>query len=191
MKIIKFNEFEDGYILKEYENEGNYDVIGCFKEPDFYTIVGNSDFFEYEGDDAGYFNTTLDFEAYVSNEEPASCPNGMNNLIIKVNNISSEEDMNDFKDWLNLANYGLHSNITYDEMYKIFGVPNFQDDYNESDWWILDYKGDRYAVDINSHEEGTWLHMYVEGSSDLSAIYTYKEISIKAKDFYDKLFQII
>ena len=69
MKIIKFNEFEDGYILKEYENDGNYDVIGCFKEPDFYTIVGNSDFFEYEGDDAGYFNTTLDFEAYVSNEE--------------------------------------------------------------------------------------------------------------------------
>ena len=45
MKIIKFNEFEDGYILKEYENDGNYDVIGCFKEPDFYTIVGNSDFF--------------------------------------------------------------------------------------------------------------------------------------------------
>lgn len=68
MNVKKIEEFDDCQI-KEFGHDGNYKTIGCFKEPDKYSVIGNSDFFEYDGDDNRCFNTDLDFEIFISNEE--------------------------------------------------------------------------------------------------------------------------
>lgn len=48
-------------------------------------------------------------------------------------------------------------NINGDLMLQKFGEPNFQDDYKGSDWWILSYKGNTWAVDTNEREgSGIW-----------------------------------
>lgn len=68
MKEKSSKEFDVNFIIKEYENEDNYDVIGCFKEPDYYSIAGSSYFFECD-DEESVFNTTMDFEIFVSTED--------------------------------------------------------------------------------------------------------------------------
>jgi hypothetical protein len=46
--------------------------------------------------------------------------------------------------------------IKYQFMIDKFGEPNFEDD-KGSQWWILLYKSDTWAVDTNEHEgSGVW-----------------------------------
>lgn len=67
MNIINSVNFEN-FIIRKFNNDNNYKLIGCFKEPDFYTVIFDEDCGD-DIDDPGYFNTTLDFEVFVSNAE--------------------------------------------------------------------------------------------------------------------------
>lgn len=78
--------------------------------------------------------------------------------------------------------------ITYERMFKVFGEPNFRTDYNESDWWIFEYRGEKYSVDVSSHEEGSMICKFF----DKVASRTYdKKFNQDAKDFYKQLFKQI
>jgi hypothetical protein len=78
--------------------------------------------------------------------------------------------------------------ITYERMFKEFGEPNFQTDYNESDWWILEYKGEIYSVDVSTHEEGSMICKLFDNV--VYRIYD-KKFNQDAQDFYNQLFKQI
>jgi len=118
----------------------------------------------------------------------------------------SLEDMKDFEGWQSFSNaHYLMSNfyksgdqnrisnnphgITYERISKVFGEPNFQDEYNESNWWILEYKSEKYAVDVNSHE-GSGISKFVPNSVDGSLMYD-KKFNQDAQEFYTELFKLI
>lgn len=119
----------------------------------------------------------------------------------------TEEDMIGFEGWETFSNahyvmtkfytsgnQNRRSNnphgITYERMLKVFGEPNFQDDYNESDWWILEYKGEKYSININSHGEGSSICKYTPDSITGQLMYD-KKFNQDAQEFYDELFKLI
>lgn len=123
--------------------------------------------------------------------------------IIKIESFS-EDDLNNIEPvsfgsaqyfMMNFLNSGVDNRrknnphgITYERMLKEFGKPNFQTDYNESDWWILEYKGEKYSVDVSSHEEGSMICKFF----DNVAYRTYdKKFNQDAQDFYDQLIKQI
>lgn len=117
--------------------------------------------------------------------------------IKKINEMSEDKiqkidftlnDMNEFEDWKKCVNIiPGYKNIKYNDMYNSFGISNFTDDYNESRWWILNFDNNKFAVDISSHGEGCWLHIYLPNEE-----YPYTDdIKQKVKNFYEQLFKQI
>lgn len=75
--------------------------------------------------------------------------------------------------------------IKYDTMFNVFGEPNFQDDYNEDDWWILEYDDSLFTVHIGSHGEGSMISKFFDSVKRV----TYnKQFSIDAENFHKQLF---
>jgi len=124
------------------------------------------------------------------------------NLIKKID--FSYEDMNEFEGWKSLsnANYfmrdfynssddnrknnNIHC-IKFGRLKNVFGEPNFQDNYNGSFWWILEYKGDKYSIDINTHE-GSGVCKYI--TDDINVMYDDK-FNKDASEFSEQLFKQI
>ncbi len=67
--IKNFKQFNSEIQINEVTGGGQYDMIGCFKEPDKYCVMGTKDFIKYEGDNKGYYNAELDFEILISSKE--------------------------------------------------------------------------------------------------------------------------
>jgi len=78
--------------------------------------------------------------------------------------------------------------ITYERMFNAFGEPNFQTEYNESDWWVFEYNGEKYSVDVSSHEEGSMICKFFDDV--VYRIYD-KKFNQDAIDFYNQLFKQI
>jgi len=78
-------------------------------------------------------------------------------------------------------------NIQYEQMAKLFGSHNFQDDYNDSFWWILEFDGKRWSVDTNIHE-GSNVRLFFDEIG--YRIYD-KTFSKDAEDFCNTLFDLI
>ena len=111
------------------------------------------------------------------------------NLIKKID--FSFEDMNDYEDWHKCANIvhdNKQTNIEYNDMFAEFGESNFMEDYDDSDWWILEYNDDKFAVDISSHGEGSWIEIYLP--DQVGAIYD-DNIKQKVKIFFNQLYKQI
>lgn len=78
-------------------------------------------------------------------------------------------------------------NISNDKMRNKFGEPNFQDDYKGSEWWILSYKGNTWAVDTNMNEgSGVW-RFYNDNINRMND----KQHSIEMGEFINYLYDIL
>lgn len=111
-------------------------------------------------------------------------------------------DMNEFEGWKsfsnahylmrdfyassddNRINNNIHG-IKFDRVKNVFGEPNFQDTYNGSFWWILEYKGEKYSIDINTHE-GSSICKYV--TDDINIMYD-KKFNEDVSEFCKQLFK--
>jgi hypothetical protein len=52
--------------------------------------------------------------------------------------------------------------ITFEQMRKAFGEPSFEmDDYDDASYWMLEWNGNKWYVDVNEHE-GSGFSMYKE-----------------------------
>ena len=124
-----------------------------------------------------------------------------NNIINKVDYISSYDDIEKYHlESFGNAHYfisnfyksGDHNRknnnphgISYERIHKVFGEPNFQSDYNDSYFWILEYNNELYAVDVNEHEGSMICRLFDDVKSR-----TYdKQFSMDAQKFYDQLFK--
>ena len=124
MKVKSFKEFDDDFVIKDFENDNNYEMIGCFKEPDFYSVAGTQDFFD-EDDDPSNFNTDMDFEVFISNEkEVVNAYNKLKKYVRKNNNI---DDCVVFGVFLNGDNSCLICS-DYDYSYEMFLLGSLLDD---------------------------------------------------------------
>ena len=77
--------------------------------------------------------------------------------------------------------------ISYERMFKAFGESNFQSDYNESYWWILEYNDELYTVDVNEHEGSMICKVF---DDVVNRIYD-KKFNQDTQDFYTQLFKQI
>lgn len=67
--IKKFKQFANDTEIKEVIGGGEYDLIGCFREPDKYSIIAGTEFLEYESDNKTYYDSDLDFEILISDKD--------------------------------------------------------------------------------------------------------------------------
>lgn len=126
--------------------------------------------------------------------------NDSTEIIKKIDNFSEEDIKNFERESFGNAQYFMMSflnsgdnnriknnphGINYDRMFKEFGEPNFIRDYDGAYFWILEYKGEKYSVDVNEHEGS----MICKFFNDV-AFRTYdKQFNIDAQNFYDQLFK--
>ena len=78
--------------------------------------------------------------------------------------------------------------IKYNRMFKAFGEPNFNDDYADGDYWILEYKGEKYSINIRGSEGSQICKQVVEDDGYLMYDQKFNE---DAQEFYEQLFKQI
>lgn len=126
--------------------------------------------------------------------------NDLDEIIKKIDNFS-EKDMyvfylqsfgNAHYFMMNFLNSGDNNRIKnnphgikYDRMFKEFGEPNFIRDYDGSYFWILEYKGEKYSVDVNEHEGS----MICKFFNDVEFRTYNKQFNQDAQNFYNQLFK--
>lgn len=78
-------------------------------------------------------------------------------------------------------------NVKTKDMEDKFGSPNFISDYNGSYWWILEYKGNTWAVDTNDIEGSGISRFY---NDKIDRMYD-KQHSIEMEEFVNDLYDIL
>ena len=77
--------------------------------------------------------------------------------------------------------------IKYNRMFKSFGEPNFDDDYDDVDYWILEYNGEKYSINIRE-SEGSQICKQIEDEEYLMYDRKFNE---DVQNFYEQLFKQI